>query len=192
MSSNFGRRTWNKEDYISDKSSTRNENEHLESLSDEQLRLLKLKYTDYNQLMKDSTKGLNQRILFSNVSQYKKGKQFGFYCDICNLTFKDTLQFVDHLNSKPHQIRFQTVFHEDLILNKRDNDDISLSEFCTTYNNIIKQFVKKNRISNKDNILDTKTTNKIKKKKVETGKDTPINSEMSKILGFSNFGSTKK
>ena len=32
----------------------------------------------------------------------KRGKGAGFYCDACDLTFKDNLQFVEHLNSKQH------------------------------------------------------------------------------------------
>lgn len=32
----------------------------------------------------------------------KRGRGAGFYCDACDLTFKDSLQWVDHLNSKQH------------------------------------------------------------------------------------------
>lgn len=32
----------------------------------------------------------------------KRGKSAGFYCEHCDLTFKDSLQWVDHLNSKQH------------------------------------------------------------------------------------------
>ncbi|KAI4159851.1 MAG: hypothetical protein LQ342_006269 [Letrouitia transgressa] len=32
----------------------------------------------------------------------KRGHGAGFYCPDCDLTFKDNLQFVDHLNSKQH------------------------------------------------------------------------------------------
>lgn len=32
----------------------------------------------------------------------KRGKSAGFYCETCDLTFKDSLQWVDHLNSKQH------------------------------------------------------------------------------------------
>ncbi|CUS09512.1 unnamed protein product [Tuber aestivum] len=32
----------------------------------------------------------------------KRGKGAGFYCEACDLTFKDSLQWVDHLNSKQH------------------------------------------------------------------------------------------
>ncbi|TGZ85040.1 hypothetical protein EX30DRAFT_15000 [Ascodesmis nigricans] len=32
----------------------------------------------------------------------KRGKSAGYYCETCDLTFKDSLQWVDHLNSKQH------------------------------------------------------------------------------------------
>ncbi|KAI9711262.1 MAG: U4/U6.U5 snRNP associated protein [Bogoriella megaspora] len=32
----------------------------------------------------------------------KRGKGAGFYCEACDLTFKDNLQYVEHLNSKQH------------------------------------------------------------------------------------------
>lgn len=32
----------------------------------------------------------------------KRGRGAGFYCEDCDLTFKDNLQMVDHLNSKQH------------------------------------------------------------------------------------------
>ncbi|KAF2001849.1 hypothetical protein P154DRAFT_382112, partial [Amniculicola lignicola CBS 123094] len=34
----------------------------------------------------------------------KRGKGAGFYCPDCDLTFKDNLQFVEHLNSKQHLV----------------------------------------------------------------------------------------
>ena len=34
----------------------------------------------------------------------KKGRGAGFYCDVCDLTYKDSLQWVDHLNSKQHLV----------------------------------------------------------------------------------------
>ncbi|KAB2572212.1 putative c2h2 finger domain protein [Lasiodiplodia theobromae] len=34
----------------------------------------------------------------------KKGRGAGFYCEACDLTFKDNLQFVEHLNSKQHLV----------------------------------------------------------------------------------------
>jgi len=34
----------------------------------------------------------------------KKGRSAGFYCEVCDLTYKDSLQWVDHLNSKQHLV----------------------------------------------------------------------------------------
>ena len=34
----------------------------------------------------------------------KRGKGAGFYCDACDLTFKDNLQLVEHLNSRQHLV----------------------------------------------------------------------------------------
>lgn len=33
-----------------------------------------------------------------------KGKSAGFYCDACDLTFKDSLSYLDHLNSSQRTI----------------------------------------------------------------------------------------
>lgn len=40
----------------------------------------------------------------AGATQGKRGKGAGFYCDACDLTFKDNLQFVEHLNSKQHLV----------------------------------------------------------------------------------------
>ena len=40
----------------------------------------------------------------AGAGQGKRGKGAGFYCDACDLTYKDNLQFVEHLNSKQHLV----------------------------------------------------------------------------------------
>lgn len=42
------------------------------------------------------------QIVPAGAGQGKRGKGAGFYCGDCDLTFKDNLQFVEHLNSKQH------------------------------------------------------------------------------------------
>lgn len=44
------------------------------------------------------------QIVPAGAGQGKRGKGAGFYCDACDLTFKDNLQFVEHLNSKQHLV----------------------------------------------------------------------------------------
>lgn len=34
----------------------------------------------------------------------KRGRGAGFYCEFCDLTFKDNVQYIEHLNSKQHLI----------------------------------------------------------------------------------------
>lgn len=34
----------------------------------------------------------------------KRGKGAGFYCEFCDLTYKDNVQYIEHLNSKQHLI----------------------------------------------------------------------------------------
>lgn len=43
-------------------------------------------------------------IVPAGAGQGKRGKGAGFYCDACDLTFKDNLQFVEHLNSRQHLV----------------------------------------------------------------------------------------
>lgn len=42
------------------------------------------------------------QLVAAGAGQGKRGKSAGFYCEACDLTFKDNLQFVEHLNSKQH------------------------------------------------------------------------------------------
>lgn len=44
------------------------------------------------------------QMVIAGAGQGKRGKSAGFYCDACDLTFKDNLQFVEHLNSKQHLV----------------------------------------------------------------------------------------
>ena len=45
-----------------------------------------------------------QTIVIAGAGQGKRGKGAGFYCECCDLTYKDNLQFVEHLNSKAHLV----------------------------------------------------------------------------------------
>lgn len=178
--SNFGRRTWNKEDYIG-----KNDTDTPHQFTDDELNSLKLKYSNYNELMKQTNSNMNLKTLVANVSSFKKGKQFGFYCDLCDLTFKDTLQYVDHLNHKVHLLKFESLFGESLINDLRENDDIPLDEFKKVYSDEIKSFVK----LHSDHVPNTKSRSRSKKVV-----NTNINEEtkLSKMMGFGSFGSTKK
>lgn len=40
----------------------------------------------------------------AGATQGKRGKGAGFYCEVCDLTYKDNLQYVEHLNSRQHLV----------------------------------------------------------------------------------------
>lgn len=180
----FGRRTWNREDYIGTSST-----DSSPSFTDDELTLLKKKYTNYHALMQTaSTSGMNHRTLVSaaSVSAHKRGKQFGFYCELCDLTFKDTLQYIDHLNHMSHVARFEKVFGETLVLDTRDNDDIPIDEFRESYLAATQQFVKEHGGTPKSK--HTKKTSKVEKSTTAMEES----SDMAKIMGFGSFGTSKK
>lgn len=45
-----------------------------------------------------------QTLVPASAGMGKRGKGAGFYCDACDLTFKDNLQLVEHLNSRQHLV----------------------------------------------------------------------------------------
>jgi len=178
--SDFGRRTWNREEYIGTNSKADGP-----QFTDAQLAALKVKYLNYNKLMQQTNQNVNQKNLVANVTSFKKGKQFGFYCDICDLTFKDTLQYVDHLNHKVHLLKYETLFGESLISDTRDNDDIPIEEFSNCYTQHIRDFIKEHSDRPQQQRNNARQKKIIDKKPVEED-------DMSKMMGFGSFGTTKK
>lgn len=45
-----------------------------------------------------------QTLVPAGAGTGKRGKGAGFYCEACDLTFKDNLQLVEHLNSRQHLV----------------------------------------------------------------------------------------
>lgn len=184
----FGRRTWDREEYAAISQSNSKNESHWPTFDEEQLKVLKQRYTDYRGLLESNLKNTRKRVLLSNISEHKKGKQFGFYCDLCDLTFKDTLQFMNHLSHKSHIIRFENLFHEPLIKDNRDNDFVSLDELRSKYQDAIKGFL----ISNKSVSRRAKVPKKPRLKLKNDIRPEKEESSISKVMGFNSFGSSKK
>lgn len=179
--SDFGRRTWNREEYAGQKPTSR-----LQNLSEHELAELKVRYTDHHRLMQDTMSRLNKKTLSSNLTSFKKGKQYGFYCDLCDLTFKDNLQYINHLNHKTHEIQFENIFGEPLISEVRDNDDIPIKEFEDHYKQLVNRFVKEHQVKKSNPKKKLSRDSTIEKYQTEA------QSDISKVMNFANFGSTKK
>ncbi|QHS72140.1 U4/U6-U5 snRNP complex subunit SNU23 [Saccharomyces paradoxus] len=193
--SNFGRRTWNREEYAEQARSGYDDQSLKATLTSTELQALKSKYTNYDRLIKGSLKDLNKRKLAANtdtLSSFKRGKKFGFYCDICNLTFKDTLQYIDHLNHKVHAIKFENLFDEPLIIDIRDNDDVPQEEFELCYHNLVKEFIEVNSTEIQSKRKRFLNAGMDKSKKMVTKPSIENESKVSQMMGFANFATSKK
>jgi len=111
------RRTWDRDEYAA-KATSREEKFREEGKARHEAALQGRKYTGHrastpsdaretearrNRLNVADLVG-KQTIVVSGAGQGKRGKSAGFYCEACDLTFKDNLQFVEHLNSKQHLV----------------------------------------------------------------------------------------
>lgn len=50
----------------------------------------------------DVYQNIGKKTLVTGSVTSKRGKSAGFYCPSCDLTFRDSISYTDHLNSKQH------------------------------------------------------------------------------------------
>jgi len=109
------RRTWDREEYAA-QASERNARERAEAAERREAKLSGKSYvraatppdaskTESREKRLDVTAQLGKTLLVpASAAVGKRGKGAGFYCKDCDLTFKDNLQWVDHLNSRQHLV----------------------------------------------------------------------------------------
>jgi U4/U6.U5 tri-snRNP component SNU23 len=109
------RKTWDREEYAK-KDAEEEAKAKAEARARYEAKLAGKKYhapMDFSSL--DATTSRTQRldvasmvgkttIVPAGAAIGKRGRGAGFYCSDCDLTFKDNIQFVEHLNSKQHLI----------------------------------------------------------------------------------------
>ncbi len=108
------RKTWDKAEYAA-KAQAREAQEREEGKARYEAKLTGKKYVPRAATSPDAkqTESRSSRLdVASNVGRVtfvpagsavgKRGKGAGFYCSDCDLTFKDNLQLVEHLNSRQH------------------------------------------------------------------------------------------
>ena len=109
------RKTWDREEYAK-KAQEDEAKRKAEGKARYEAKLLGKKYhppVDYSSL--EATSSRQERLNVGSMvgkttlvaagsALGKRGKGAGFYCADCDLTFKDNLQLVEHLNSKQHLI----------------------------------------------------------------------------------------
>lgn len=109
------RKTWDREEYAQ-KAATESAKAKEESKARYEAKLAGKKYhapVDYSSL--EATSSRAQRLDVASMigkttmvpagsAVGKRGRSAGFYCTDCDLTFKDNIQYVEHLNSKQHLV----------------------------------------------------------------------------------------
>ena len=109
------RKTWDKAEYT-EKARAREAQEREEGKARYEAKLQGKKYyksSDTTTTAKQTESRANRLNVAANVGKTmlvpagvaavgKRGRGAGFYCADCDLTFKDNIQLVDHLNSKQH------------------------------------------------------------------------------------------
>lgn len=104
----YGRKTWNVDAYAKEaknrsskesSSSTPNANTSFITTDKPSSYL-----THRDKLLNDLLSSVNQHTIINplNTSSYGKNKRFGFFCLICDLSFRDNLALIDHINSPQH------------------------------------------------------------------------------------------
>ncbi|KAH3675879.1 hypothetical protein WICMUC_002449 [Wickerhamomyces mucosus] len=190
----FGRRTWDRVEYAELARRRKEASKRDEDFGTSNAKKAKITSGNF-----DFTKDLNKRtIITGNVTQ-TRGKTFGFYCDVCDLTFKDNLKFIDHLNSKPHLIKANELGKFD------QKKEISLDDVKRRYDLLIRKLdeMDKEDYSSSFNVkkrIEYKKQIELKKREhaVEKGKDKhsnndgETNGEIMAAIGFRGFGTSKK
>lgn len=107
----YGRKTWDIEAYAKDartiKSNSKNKTESSSTIASK-LSISSDKPTSYlhhrAKLLSESISSVNKHTLINplNTSSYGKDKKFGFFCPVCDLSFRDNLALIDHVNSPQH------------------------------------------------------------------------------------------
>ncbi|KAL0579155.1 U4/U6.U5 snRNP associated protein [Marasmius crinis-equi] len=143
-------------------------------------------------------KNLNKTMVVQNPGGRGPG-QPGFYCEACNRTYKDTTGYLDHINSRAHlRALGQTTKLERSTL-EQVRARIALLREKTKEASSAKAYDFDKRLADikaKETAIreERKAQKKAEKEKVLASQlaDTAENSEMSQMMGFAGFGTSKK
>ncbi|EPY54207.1 U4/U6 X U5 tri-snRNP complex subunit Snu23 [Schizosaccharomyces cryophilus OY26] len=136
------------------------------------------------------------KIVPANASFGRRGHGAGWYCEACNETYKDSLSWIEHLNSTQHLRKTRTVvtdkratleevkermeyWREQLLQPQVGSREYNLRERTDAY----KQELRKQKLEKQ-----AKKEQQAKQKMKEPSESD--NSELANIMGIRGFGST--
>jgi U4/U6.U5 tri-snRNP component SNU23 len=165
------RRTWNREEYAAKaKKEAEERKEDAQARHEAKLEGKKWhKHVDTSLL--DDTSARTARLDVSSLvgkstlvpagaGVGKRGKGAGFYCEACDLTYKDNVQYVEHLNSKQH------------LINTGQSGEVKRATLEDVRNRIdLLMQRKRERAEEEQKLAETDITQRIKKTEEEDAKE---------------------
>lgn len=205
----YGRKTWNVDAYAEEaKHGKKKESPLDESLANS---LRDKTYLEHRaQLLDLSVLAVSQHTLISSESNtsstFGKNKRFGFFCSICDLSFRDTLALVDHFNSPQHVKNARRVAKSAGTENEGEILDTGVKrataeEVAQTIEELVAQLIRSKATTgaeslqariNKRQVFEAKKLAKKKEKRLrQKKKDVVADNELQRTMGFQGFGTTK-
>lgn len=207
----YGRRTWDAEQYKKEAGEKQKPNE---------IKPSKLSITDKptsflhhrDKLLDESINSVNKHTLINplNTSVYGKNKRFGFFCPVCDLSFRDNLALIDHVNSPQHVSRSRALtkgVENDTEMLDGGIRRATMEEVVATMESLVAALIKKKltgttlslRIERRTQFeLKRQQARELKKQKQRVKRqkvaeeEKEEGDEFAAMMGFSGFKSTKK
>lgn len=210
----YGRKTWNLKEY--EKDAKRKRPSDTEESAANAAKLVKnmTVLQQRQKLFKESFLAVKSHTLLgadaaSSQASYGKNKRFGFFCPICDLSFRDTLALVDHINLPQHQKKVVRLGGDQSGQGESLVDGVkraTLEQVAQTIEELVKKLLQKKLLSGAAENLQEKVRKreefeaerfrlrdeKKQQKKTEEAEEPSEMSEMGKLMGIEGFGSTKK
>uniref|UniRef100_A0A060T6Q0 ARAD1B13794p n=1 Tax=Blastobotrys adeninivorans TaxID=409370 RepID=A0A060T6Q0_BLAAD len=148
----------------------------------------------------DIYEGLNQVTLVpAGAATGRRGKGVGFYCEVCDITLKDSLDFADHLNSKKHLyaagVKEKTTRATLEDVKKRLDylrKKVREQQADQIYD-IQKRIAERKRIEEEERAARrARKARKLQRQSAAAHNDDNGNDEVAAAMGFSGFGGSKK
>ncbi|KAF8997346.1 hypothetical protein BDZ89DRAFT_1000466 [Hymenopellis radicata] len=143
-------------------------------------------------------KNLNKTMVVQNPGGRGPGEP-GFYCDTCSRNYKDTTSYLDHINSRAHlralgqttklqRSTLEQVRARIAMLRERSKESVNARAYD------LDQRLAEVKAKEKAIRDEKKAAKKAEKEKarIEIAKESTEDDEMTKMMGFGGFGSTKK
>ncbi|ODV79749.1 uncharacterized protein CANTADRAFT_5465 [Suhomyces tanzawaensis NRRL Y-17324] len=203
----YGRRSWNVEAYAKEskqgKRALKEDTQHANF--DSSSSQLYIEHRD--ELLKkllSAVKTYNIINPLNSGTSFGNNKRFGFFCPICNVSFRDNMALIDHFNSPQHVGKLSSIgldgdlngeLLEGGIRRASLADVVKMVELLVA--KLVKSKTQPEELSFKQRVERRRLFEEKKREKKQQRKARKINPEqqddpMASMMGFSGFGTTKK